>query len=481
MSADSRRVVITGMGLVTPLGNTRQVLWEALCAGRSGVAPLSAELQGAVPLHFAAESCFRSDDIDSFGPLDKERKKAIRKGLKVMCRECQMGVAAAQSALDDAGVTSAGIDPQRIGISFGADYMLSMPDDLSEAVRQCIDAQGRFQFSRWAVEGLPKMSPLWLLKYLPNMPASHLAIYDDLRGGRTIRLRCARRRPIAAVGEAYQIILRGSADVMVAGATGTRIHLMKMVHTIQQEEVANGQGDPTRASRPFDRDRTGMVLGEGAGAIILEELASAQARGATIYGEIVAAACSSAADSKFVARRDRAMVNVLRRMLETSRIGLDAVGHLHAHGLSTRSGDAEEAQAIAQVFAARTKPLPVVAAKSYFGNLGAGSGMVELIASLLAMQHGELFRVLNYETPDPACPVAAVCQPAFPGGYELHQFERNAARAGGRRAGAAVRGRLASSCGFSPLVHDRLKPTLRTPFAARGQRKSDKTLLYGDN
>jgi 3-oxoacyl-[acyl-carrier-protein] synthase II len=415
MTARLRRVVITGMGLISPLGNSKQALWEALCAGRSGVAPLSSLSQTALPIRFAAEAPFENDDIGSFGPLDKERKKAIRKGLKVMCRECQMGVAAAQLALDDSGMTSAGLDPERVGISFGADYMLSDPEEMTEAVRHSLDERGRFQFSRWGGTGLPKMSPLWLLKYLPNMPASHLAIYDDLRGpNNSITLREAAAN--AALGEAYQIILRGSADAMLAGATGTRIHVMKMLHTLQQEELADAQGDPTKASRPFDRNRTGMVLGEGAGAVILEELATAQARGATIYGEIVAAACSSAAAGRLVARRDRAMLNVVRRVLEMSGMGPSELGHLHAHGLSTRSGDAEESQVICEVFGDRAKPLPIVAAKSHFGNLGAGGGMVELIASLMALGHGSLFRVLNYETPDPECPVAAVCQPETPAG-----------------------------------------------------------------
>jgi len=278
------------------------------------------------------------------------------------------------------------------------------------------------------------MSPLWLLKYLPNMPASHLAIYNDFRGpNNSLTMREAASN--AAVAEAYQTILRGSAEVMLAGATGTRLHPLKMVHALQQEELANGQADPARASRPFDRHRTGMVLGEGAGAVVLEELASAQARGATIYGEIVAGASSSAvgplraekanapvsrektvgaADTAFHginrlhARQDRAMINVLRALLHASDMDIEEVGHLHAHGLSTRSGDAEEARAINEVFAARTKPLPVVAAKSYFGNLGAASGMIELMASLLALEHGRLFPILNYETPDPDCPVAAV-------------------------------------------------------------------------
>ena len=129
------------------------------------------------------------------------------------------------------------------------------------------------------------MSPLWLLKYLPNMPASHLAIYNDLRGpNNSLTLREAAAN--IALGEAFQIILRGSADAMLVGATGTRLHCMKIVHALQQEEVARGDGDPARASRPFDRDRTGMVLGEGAGAVMLEELGHAQARGATIYGEV---------------------------------------------------------------------------------------------------------------------------------------------------------------------------------------------------
>jgi 3-oxoacyl-[acyl-carrier-protein] synthase II len=416
MVATQRRIVITGVGLISPLGSSKESLWEGLSARRSAVATISSVPAGTLPVGFAAEARqFENDDIDSFGPLDKERKKAIRKGLKVMCRECQMGVAAAQLALVDSGLPVGHFDPERIGITFGADYMLTVADDFSEGIRRCLDEQGRFQFSRWAADGLPKMSPLWLLKYLPNMPASHLAIYNDFRGpNNSLTLREAAAN--AAVGEAFQTILRGSADVMLVGATGTRLHPTKMLHALQQEELANGQGDPTRASRPFDRNRTGMVLGEGAGAILMEELAVARARGAAILGEVVAAASSSVVDRGMTAHRDQAAVNVLRGVLRQSGTGIDDVGHLHAHGLSTRNGDAEEARAIDEVFSARKAPLPVVAAKSYFGNLGAGSGMVEVIASLLAWQHDRLFPVLNYETPDPQCPVAAVTDDRTPPG-----------------------------------------------------------------
>lgn len=413
MSSTRPRVVITGLGVVSPLGNSKESLWDALGAGRSGVRPLTAVPTGALPTSVAAEAKEFQGEIDDFGPLDKETKKAIRKGLKVMCRECQMGVAAAQQALADAGLVPGTFDPARAGISYGSDYMLTMPDDFAEGIQQCLGDEGKFDLSRWAKEGMPKMSPLWLLKYLPNMPASHLAIYNNIQGpNNSITMREA--SPNLAVAEALQIILRGRADLMLCGATGTRLHPMKIVHALQQEEVASGNGDPERTSRPFDLHRSGMVLGEGAGAMVLEDLASALARGATIYGEVVGGGSSSVVERSLLARRDVAMKNALTSALQHAGATPDEVGHLHAHGLSTRNCDIEESWAIRQVFAARE--VPVVAAKSFFGNMGAGSGAVEIAASLLALQHGRLFRVLNYQTPDPQCPLAVVTTDDTPPG-----------------------------------------------------------------
>ena len=410
MTSSARRVVITGVGVIGPLGNTKEALWEGLSHGRSGVETLAPEADAeiALPVRLGADARGFTGEIDDFGPLEKEQKKAIRKGLKVMCRECQMGVAVAQLALTDASITAAAAGPDRTGILFGADYMLSVPEELLEGIVQCLDERGEFHFSRWGAEGMTKMSPLWLLKYLPNMPASHLAIYNDFRGpNNSITLREASAN--AAIGEAYQIILRGSADVMLVGATGTRLHPMKMLHAVHQEEVFLGDGNPAAASRPFDLNRGGMVLGEGAGAVVLEELEFAKARGATIYGEVISAATSSAT-GRLLAERGQAMVNVLQAVLRGADATPDEVGHLHAHGLSTRTCDIEEARAIQEVFGAgaRSSPIPVVAAKSHFGNLGAGSGMVELVASLMALKHDHLFPILNYTTPDPECPISAV-------------------------------------------------------------------------
>lgn len=402
------------MGVIGPLGNRTESLWGALISGRSGVGPLTLLPATALPVSFAAEARDFQGTIDDFGPLEKEQTKAIRKGLKVMCRECQMGVAAAQLALADAKLSPGSFDPERVGIAFGTDYMVSLPEEFSEGILECLKEDGGFDFSRWATHGMPKMSPLWLLKYLPNMPASHLAIYNDLRGpNNSVTLREAAAN--VAVNEAYHQIAEGRAEAMVVGATGTRLHPMKTVHVLQQEEIATGP-TPETASRPFDRDRSGMVLGEGAGAVVLEELKQAQGRGATIYAEVLGGVSSSVADAKLVSRRDQAMRNALQGTL--ARVGAmpDDIGFLNAHGLGARNSDVEEAWAVNQVFGCRHAPLPVVAPKSHFGNLGAGSGMIEMVAGVLALVHNRLFPVLNYQNADPQCPVSVVVDgPTEPG------------------------------------------------------------------
>ena len=407
MTSGKRRVVITGVGLICPLGRSPQELWQALSTAQSGIGPWEGFPLGNLPLTAAAPARQFQGRAEEFGPLDKDQAKAIRKGLKVMCRECQMGVAAAQWAIADAGLGGGRSDPVRTGVTFGADHMISVPEEFSAGIVKCLDEQQQFDFARWPTLGMPQMSPLWLLKYLPNMPASHLAIYNDLRGpNNSLTLREAAAN--TALGEAFQVILRGSAEAMLVGATGTRLQCMKMLHSLQQEELAVANGTPAEASRPFDLHRTGMVLGEGAAAVILEELGTAQARQAKIYGEVVGCACSAVVGRRLVAHREQALTNVLQKTLAAAGAAPDEVGHVHAHGLSTRSCDVEEARAIRAVLGNRFRPVPVVAAKSYFGNLGAGSGLVELIASLLAQEAGHLFTTLNYRTPDPQCPLNVV-------------------------------------------------------------------------
>ncbi len=411
-----RRVVITGLGVVSPLGNSPQALWDALIAGRSGVAPLTSlpPLEGRVA--FGGECREFTGEIDDFGPLEKDLKKSIRKALKMMCRESMMAVAAAQQAVRDAGFATTSMDPDRSGVVFGSDYMLSPPDELLAGMLKCGAGAGAFEFEKWGGAGLKEMNPLWMLSYLPNMPGSHIAIFNDLRGpNNSLTMREA--SGLMAIREAAQTIERGHADRMIAGATGTRIHSFKTVHALQQEQLANPELPPTEASRPFDAQRTGMVVGEGAGAVLLEEFEAAQARGATIYAEVLGTSSSAVLNGNAQGRRQPALAIAARTALASARQTPADVGHVNAHALGTTVGDAEEAAALAEALGSHHDRIPVVAAKSYFGNLGAGGGVVETIASVLALRHGQLFPTLNYATPDPKCPVtvATAAHPASPG------------------------------------------------------------------
>ena len=444
MSGSSeRRVVITGLGVVCPLGLSLDVLWQGLVTGTSGVASIELFPCGGIPLRHAAEAKAFTGEIDNFGAVEGERKKAIRKGLKVMCRESQMAVAAAQRALHDAGDAAAHHPPERFGCVFGSDYMLTLPEDFTSSVAACRDGGGRFDFGRWAPDGMPLLNPLWLLKYLPNMPASHIAIYNDLRGpSNSLTLREASGH--LAIGEATVTIRRGAADIMVAGATGTRVHPMKTVHALQSEQVALPRGsadDPTCWSRPFDRDRHGMVLGEGSAVMILEELGHARSRGARIYGEVLGHAATCAAAPRGVGRRRAAVGRAIAKALANAGVGPAALGHVHAHGASTVTGDREEAAAIGDALGDGAARVPVVAAKSHFGNLGAASGLVECVGSLLAVRHGELFPLLNFEVPDVECPI----RPARRGDAPGDLFVSTSVTPQGQAGSLVIRGWSASA------------------------------------
>ena len=246
------------------------------------------------------------------------------------------------------------------------------------------------------------------------MPASHIAILNDLQGpSNSLTVREASAN--LAVAEATTIIRRGSADAMIVGSTGSRIHPLRTVHVVLQEALADRNapgidGDAAKACRPFDSHRCGMVLGEGSGAIMLENLETAQQRGATIYGEVIGYGSSLVAPGG-VPNHKKVFENVILGSLETAKIKADDLGHVHAHGLSSVSVDQQEAAAIKGLLG----DIPVTAAKSYMGNLGAGGGMVELIASLLAMKNDQLFPILNYDSPDETCPVNVVKTAASPG------------------------------------------------------------------
>ena len=392
--------------MVSPLGNSCGEVWQSILSGQSGVGRLSRVPAEPLPTCIAGEARGFTGNISEFGELDKLTKRAIKKGLGLMSREIQMGVAAAQHALAEAAFAEDSSDPQRIGTMFGSDYIITEPFEFSRGMLNCLNEDREFEFEKWADNGLRQVEPKWLLKYLPNMPASHVAIYNDLRGpSNSLTVREASAN--LAIAEAFNIIRRGTADAMVTGSTGSRIHPLRTIHVAMQEQLAAGEGGPATACRPFDADRTGMVIGEGAGVMVLEDMEFAEARGAKVRGEVLGYGSSSVADKNGVPDYKTAIANVLMMALETSGLKAEEIGHVHAHGLSTVSCDAQEAIAIKQVLG---EEIPVVAAKSYMGNLGAGSGIVELVTSMLAIENDALFPVLNFEKPDPNCPISVVTE-----------------------------------------------------------------------
>ncbi|NBW87294.1 MAG: beta-ketoacyl-[acyl-carrier-protein] synthase family protein [Planctomycetia bacterium] len=386
-----RDIVITGVGVVSPSGIGSEPFWQSLATGTSGIRPIDCFDASSLSVRFGGQ-------IPDFDPRQYVRP---RKSLKVMSREIQLGFAAADLAVADAGIAVGAVEPDRFGVVFGADMIYVDLEDLEGTYRKSL-RDGRFDFSRWARAIQEELHPLWLLKHLPNMTASHIAIAQDARGpNNTIVLGDV--SSLLAVVEAASVIQRGWADVMLAGGTGCRLHPTALVAR-GDAQLSHRSDDCRRACRPFDRDRDGLVNGEGAGAIVLESLEHARRRGARIHATILA----SAARCQPSARRDGFSGSSLRAAIGAAcgSAGLAAadVGHVNAHGVSTIDMDRAEAAAIA----AELGNVPVTAPKSSFGHLGAGGGAVELVASLLGLGRGLVPPTLNYETPDTACPVNVV-------------------------------------------------------------------------
>lgn len=395
------------MSVISPLGTDLSSFWTAVSTGKSGVRRIQYGDADENAFRMGGQVTEFTGHIDDFGELEKDLKRSIRKALKLMCREIQMGVAAAQKALAKAQLSADSYDPDSFGVVYGCDHIVTTPDEFAAGFRACTESNGDFAYDRWASDGLPKVSPLWLLKYLPNMPASHVAIHNQLRGPNN-SLTYREAAGTLAVDEAYRTIQRGMANRMLAGATGCNISPMKSFFTEAQSQLAEINADPATACRPFDKHRTGMVPGEGAAAFILEERATALARGAHIYAEILGAGSAIAVDKNGGARSDVSLRNAMNATLKSARRQPNQVGHINAHGLATTQSDIDESRAIWETFGDLATEIPVVAAKSYFGNLGAASGMIELVASILAAHEGRLFPTINYRTPDPACPLRVV-------------------------------------------------------------------------
>ena len=385
-------VVITGIGVVSPIGIGREAFWQSLCQGRSGVQRMERFEGAALPTSVAAE--VRGFDPKPYVPH--------RKLLKVMSRDAQLGVAAAGLACREAGIVRGTVAPERFGVVLGGDQICS-PITESVAIYGPCMVGGRFDFSRWGTAGMAASYPLNFLSVLPNMTASHVSIIHDARGPNNT-IHQAEVSGLLAVSEAASVILRGAADVMIAGGASSQMTPFDCVRRCAMGILTRRQDEPSLLMRPFDAGRDGQVWGEGAAVVILESRRHAEARGAKILARVLSWAACCEPHPRQTAVQGIGLRRAMSLALERAELDGRGIGHVNAHGLSMVENDRIEAQAICDV----VPQTPVTALKSYFGNLGAAGAVVELAASVLSFDAGLVPPTLNYERPDPGCSLRVI-------------------------------------------------------------------------
>jgi 3-oxoacyl-[acyl-carrier-protein] synthase II len=393
-------IVITGAGVVSPIGIGAGPFWAALVEGRTGIRRLGMFDDPDLPPPIGGE----------VADFDAKQYVRPRKSLKVMSRDIQLGFAAADLAYVDAGLRDRPIDPERLGVVFGAAMIPGELDEVSSTYRNCINGNG-FDFRRWAPVAMTELFPLWMLKYLPNMPACHIAIGQDARGPNN-SITMGDVSSLLAIMESIRILERGQADAVIAGAVGARLNAVVWARQCQQQ-VSHRADAPAAASRPFDLHRDGMVNAEGAAAFLMETRSAAEARGATIIARVLGYASGFHRTGWFSGKPaasadEDGRVSAIRRAilaaLADAGLSPDELGFVIAHGRSTTDDDRVEAQAIR----ATLGDIPVTASKGNFGYLGPACGALETAVAILAFRYGMIPPTANYEHADPQCPVNVV-------------------------------------------------------------------------
>jgi 3-oxoacyl-[acyl-carrier-protein] synthase II len=372
-----RRVAVTGLGAVTPLGNDARATWEAAVAGKSGIDWITAFDASDSPVRIAAEVKGFEPPADVVSPKEARR----------LDRNVLLAVGAAKEAIDNAGLN--GFDPNRVGIVLGSAIggFLGIMEQ-SEIMRE---------------RGPDRVSPYFLPNVLVDSASGQLAISLGIKGPNyAVVSACATGSH--AVGEAAELIKRGDVDAVLAGGTEACMHPLIFAGFTAMRGLAIENEHPPRASRPFDATRAGFVVGEGACVLLLEELEAARARGATIYAEVIGYGASN--DAHHMAQPEPAATGVaemMRSALRRADVDPERVGYINAHGTSTPLGDAAETSAIKQVFGDHAYELAVSSTKSMTAHCFGAAGAIETMMCVLAIHHGVLPPTINYEHPDPAC------------------------------------------------------------------------------
>jgi beta-ketoacyl-acyl-carrier-protein synthase II len=371
-----RRVAVTGLGAITPVGNSARETWRAAVDGVSGIDWIRSFDASAYPVRVAAE-------VKDFDPTGLGSPKELRR----LDRNVLLALGAAKEAVADAGLN--GYDPMRVGITFGS------------AIGGVIGIMEQGDLLR--ERGPDRVSPHFLPNVLVDSASGQLAISLGIRGPNYAPVSaCATGSH--AVGEAAEQIRRGDADAILAGGTEACMHPLILAGFCAMRGLAAEEEHPPHASRPFDATRAGFVMGEGACVLVLEELEAARARGATIYAEVLGYGASN--DAYHMAAPEPAAIGVgemMRAALERAGVAPERVGYINAHGTSTPLGDAAETKAIKDVFGDHAHELAVSSTKSVMGHCFGAAGAIEAMMCVLAIHEGVLPPTINLRTPDPAC------------------------------------------------------------------------------
>jgi len=372
------RVVVTGMGAMTPLGHTAVESWQSLLDGRSGIGPITQFDSSGLPVHIAGE-------VKEFSPKEFMDFKMARR----ISRASQLAVAAASMALADAGLPDPLPDPERAGVLIGTGVGGFEVADREVAILRS--------------KGFSRVSPFAMTGFIPNMPSHHVSHLAGTLGPiSTVVAACATGNQ--AIGEAMGFVRNGRADLVITGGVEGLIHEAAIAGFAAMRALSLRNDEPERASRPFDKDRDGFVLSEGAGVLIIERMDHAVARGARIYAELLGYASSS--DAYHVAVPDPEAAGARRAMqwaLDDAAKTPEAVDYINAHGTGTQVNDALETLAIKKLFGERAYEVPISSSKSVLGHAMGGTGAIEAIFCVYALHHGIIPPTWNYETPDPEC------------------------------------------------------------------------------
>ena len=407
-----RRVVITGMGVVSPIGIGKEVFWDSLKNGRSGVGRLT---------HFDASdySCQIDAEIKGFDAEKYIDKKTIRR----MDRFTQFAYAAADMAVRDAGLDQAKLDPDRVGVIVGSGIGgLSTIEEEYATLRE---------------RGARRVSPFLIPKLITNMAPGEIAIRWGFTGvNYAVTSACATSNH--AIGDALRALRYGDADVIVAGGTEAAITPLGFAGFCSARTLSTRNDAPEKASRPFDKDRDGFVMGEGAGIVVLETLEHAQARGANIVAELSGYGATD--DAYHITAPNPEGISAakaMQRALQDAEVTPDQVQYVNAHGTSTNLNDKIETKALKMVFGDHAKKLAVSSTKSMTGHLLGAAGAVELVATIQCIQHALAHPTINYETPDPDCDLDYIPNKARP--MEISVALSNSLGFGGHNAVLVVK------------------------------------------